>query len=73
MDLISYELWYQIISVLKGQFEEAPLPPGHAFFHGEKEAPHLRANVVLAIGNCGLYQESTECKLRIPLLWEGWS
>jgi len=37
------------------EFEEAPLPPGHAFFHGEKEAPPLPANVVLAVGNCGLY------------------
>ena len=37
------------------EFEEAPLPPSHAFFHGEKEPPHLPANVVLAVGNCGLY------------------
>jgi Xaa-Pro aminopeptidase len=37
------------------EFEEAPLPAGHAFFHGEKEAPPLPANVVLAVGNCGLY------------------
>jgi len=37
------------------EFEEAPLPPGHAFFHGEKAAPPLPANVVLAVGNCGLY------------------
>lgn len=37
------------------EFEEAPLPPGHAFFHGEKEPPPLEANVVLAVGNCGLY------------------
>jgi len=37
------------------EFEEAPLPPGHAFFHGEKEPPPLRANVVIAVGNCGLY------------------
>ncbi|HET7010193.1 MAG TPA: Xaa-Pro peptidase family protein [Anaerolineales bacterium] len=37
------------------EFEEAPLPPGHAFFHGEKEAPPLPSNVVLAVGNCGLY------------------
>lgn len=37
------------------EFEEAPLPPGHAFFHGEKEPPPLPANVVLAVGNCGLY------------------
>lgn len=37
------------------EFEEAPLPAGHAFFHGEKEAPPLEANVVLAVGNCGLY------------------
>jgi Xaa-Pro aminopeptidase len=37
------------------EFEEAPLPPGHAFFHGEKEPPPLPPNVVLAVGNCGLY------------------
>jgi Xaa-Pro aminopeptidase len=37
------------------EFEEAPLPPGHAFFHGEKEAPPLPVNVVLSVGNCGLY------------------
>lgn len=37
------------------EFEEAPLPAGHAFFHGEKAPPPLQANVVLAVGNCGLY------------------
>ncbi len=37
------------------EFEETPLPPGHAFFHGEKEAPPLPANVVISVGNCGLY------------------
>lgn len=37
------------------EFEESPLPPGHAFFHGEKEPPPLQANVVIAVGNCGLY------------------
>ncbi len=37
------------------EFEEAPLPSGHAFFHGEEEPPPLEANVVLAVGNCGLY------------------
>ena len=37
------------------EFEESPLPPGHAFFHGEKEPPPLEANMVIAIGNCGLY------------------
>ena len=37
------------------EFEEAPLPAGHAFFHGEKEAPPLEANIVIAVGNCGLY------------------
>lgn len=36
-------------------FEESPLPPGHAFFHGEKAPPPLPNNVVIAIGNCGLY------------------
>ncbi len=37
------------------EFEESPLPPGHAFFHGEKEPPPLKDNVVIAIGNCGIY------------------
>ncbi|MGA2466377.1 MAG: Xaa-Pro peptidase family protein [Thermodesulfobacteriota bacterium] len=37
------------------EFEESPLPPGHAFFHGEKEPPPLEAHVVIAVGNCGLY------------------
>jgi len=37
------------------EFEEAPLPPGHAFFHGEKEPPPLPENVVISVGNCGLY------------------
>jgi Xaa-Pro aminopeptidase len=39
------------------EFEEAPLPSGHAYFHGEGEAPPLRANTVLAVGNCGLYMD----------------
>jgi Xaa-Pro aminopeptidase len=37
------------------EFEESPLPAGHAFFHGEKEPPPLNPNVVIAVGNCGLY------------------
>ena len=37
------------------EFEESPLPPGHAFFHGEKAPPLLPANVVISVGNCGLY------------------
>lgn len=37
------------------EFEEAPLPPGHAFFHGEKEPPPLATNTVITVGNCGLY------------------
>ena len=37
------------------EFEEAPLPPGHAFFHGEKAPPPLPVNSVIAVGNCGLY------------------
>lgn len=36
-------------------FEEPPLPAGHAFFHGEKAPPPLEKNVVVAVGNCGLY------------------
>lgn len=39
-------------------FEEAPLPAGHAFFHGEAAPPPLDANIVIAIGNCGLYAGS---------------
>jgi Xaa-Pro aminopeptidase len=37
------------------EFEESPLPPGHAFFHGEKEPSPLETNTVIAVGNCGLY------------------
>jgi len=37
------------------EFEEAPLPAAHAFFHGEKAPPPLPTNMVLAVGNCGLY------------------
>lgn len=37
------------------EFEESPLPPGHAFFHGEAAPPPLDTNVVIAVGNCGLY------------------
>ena len=37
------------------EFEEAPLPPAHAFFHGEKAPKPLEANVVIAVGNCRLY------------------
>ena len=37
------------------EFEEPPLPAGHAFFHGEAAPPPLAANTAIAIGNCGLY------------------
>jgi Xaa-Pro aminopeptidase len=37
------------------EFEESPLPAGHAFFHGEAAPPPLQANVVISVGNCGLY------------------
>jgi Xaa-Pro aminopeptidase len=37
------------------EFEESPLPAGHAFFHGEKEPSPLVPNIVIAVGNCGLY------------------
>ena len=37
------------------EFEEAPLPAGHAFFHGEKKPGSLQAGTVLAVGNCGIY------------------
>jgi Xaa-Pro aminopeptidase len=37
------------------EFEEPPLPAGHAFFHGEAAPPPLAANTTIAIGNCGLY------------------
>ncbi|CAG0947013.1 partial Xaa-Pro dipeptidase, partial [Anaerolineae bacterium] len=37
------------------EFEEAPLPAGHAFFHGEKGPLPLVENIVISVGNCGLY------------------
>ncbi|MEM2934196.1 MAG: Xaa-Pro peptidase family protein [Methanocellales archaeon] len=37
------------------EFEEPPLPPGHAFFHGEELKEELKAGMVISIGNCGLY------------------
>lgn len=37
------------------EFEEAPLPAGHAFFHGEKEPAPLGEDTVISVGNCGLY------------------
>jgi Xaa-Pro aminopeptidase len=37
------------------EFEEPPLPAGHAFFHGEEPKEELKVGMVLAIGNCGLY------------------
>jgi Xaa-Pro aminopeptidase len=36
------------------EFEEAPLPPGHAFFHGKKAPLPLQSITVIAVGNCGL-------------------
>lgn len=37
------------------EFEESPLPAGHAFFHGEKSPAPLVPKIVIAVGNCGLY------------------
>ena len=37
------------------EFEEPPLPAGHAFFHGEEPKDELKAGMVISIGNCGLY------------------
>jgi len=37
------------------EFEESPLPAGHAFFHGEKAPDPLKTGTVIAVGNCGLY------------------
>lgn len=36
-------------------FEEPPLPAGHAFFHGEEPKDDLKPGMVISIGNCGLY------------------
>jgi Xaa-Pro aminopeptidase len=36
-------------------FEEPPLPAGHAFFHGEEPKDELKPRIVISIGNCGLY------------------
>lgn len=55
------------------EFEEAPLPAGHAFFHGEKAPPPLQANVVLAVGNCGLYTGPWGVRVEDTVVvgWEG--
>jgi len=37
------------------EFEEPPLPAGHAFFHGEEPKDELKPGMVVSIGNCGLY------------------
>ncbi len=37
------------------EFEEPPLPAGHAFFHGEEPKDELKPGMVISIGNCGLY------------------
>jgi len=37
------------------EFEEPPLPAGHAFFHGEEPKDELKSGMVISIGNCGLY------------------
>jgi len=37
------------------EFEEPPLPAGHAFFHGEEPRDELKPGMVISIGNCGLY------------------
>ncbi len=37
------------------EFEEPPLPAGHAFFHGEEPKDELKTGMVISIGNCGLY------------------
>jgi len=36
-------------------FEEPPLPAGHAFFHREEPKDELKPGMVISIGNCGLY------------------
>ena len=37
------------------EFEEPPLPAGHAFFHGGEPKDELKPGMVVSIGNCGLY------------------
>jgi Xaa-Pro aminopeptidase len=37
------------------EFEEPPLPAGHAFFHGEEPKDELKPGMVISVGNCGLY------------------
>ncbi len=37
------------------EFEEPPLPAGHAFFHGEEPKDELKPGMAISIGNCGLY------------------
>lgn len=40
------------------EHEEAPIPSGHAVIHGEEKVETVAPGMALAIGNCGIYQES---------------
>jgi Xaa-Pro aminopeptidase len=39
------------------EHEEAPIPGGHAVIHGEEKVDNVEPGMILAIGNCGIYQE----------------
>ena len=52
------------------EFDEVPLPAGHALFHRENELPRLPENVVTSVGNCGLY--FGPCGIQVKILtWLG--
>jgi Xaa-Pro aminopeptidase len=53
------------------EFEEAPLPASHAFFHGEEQAPALTDGVVLAVGNCGLYMGAWAVRVEDTIVISG--
>lgn len=40
------------------EHEEAPIPGGHAVIHGEEKVDTVEPGMTLAIGNCGIYDES---------------
>lgn len=40
------------------EHEEAPIPGGHAVIHGEENVETVEPHMTLAIGNCGIYQDT---------------
>ena len=48
------------------EHEEAPIPGGHAVIHGEEKIEQVESNMVLAIGDSGIYRGSFGSLTRFP-------